>query len=374
MNKSVKITIFGSYSGHNKGDLAILISFIKNMSKRTREIMFLVPSKNPNVIMKALSGFEQEKVSIFKTITSYWGFHTIKSIKTSDLLVYGGGGLFFDNNPFNIFYNHLVNLFFLTLVNRLFFKKPIYIFSVGSSHLKSKVMISLTKYILNNSNYITVRDYHTANLFSRYLQRDVGLYYDPVFLIDGNNKISSHIENFINKLSDNSKIIVILNESFINQIRNNSRMQEMINVVNKLQEEYKVVLTYNTTISKHINKLYDSCDNINLEVFHPLDAEPGEIIYLYSIFDFAICVPMHAAIFAYNAGTKMITIEYDNKVKEFNKIIGNKNTVNINDLKRIPWNIEHYNDINWEKKANIKENALENFIKLKEIINAINTN
>ena len=235
-------------------------------------------------------------------------------------------------------------------------------------------MISMTKFILKNSSYITARDYRTADLFFRYSKKNVGLYYDPVFLTGGNSKISDYMEGFINRLADNSKIIFVLNETFLNQLRNNSKKQEMINVLNKLQEEYKVVLTYNTSVSNHINKLYDLCDKNNIEIFHPYDTKPEEIIYLYSIFDFAICVPMHAAIFAYNAGTKMITIEYDDKVQEFNKIIGNKNSVNIKDLKRIPWILEHYKEIDWGKKNIIKENASENFIKLKEIINVINTN
>lgn len=369
-----KVTVFGSYSGYNKGDLAILLSIIDNLLQNVKNYTLFIPSKKPTDLKEILPNFEENNVIIFKTITAYWGIQTLQIIRSSDLLIFGGGGLFFDKKPYNLFYNHIVNLFLITLANKLFFKKPIYLFSVGSSHLRSKIMISLTKYILKNSSCITARDYHTVDLFSRYSQKNIGLYYDPAFLIGGDSKISIYMENFIKKLDGNNKIIISFNESFLNQIRNNSKMQEMVNVINILQEKYKVVLTYNTTKSKHINKLYDLCEKNNLEIFHPYNTKPEEIIFLYSIFDFAICVPMHAAIFAYNAGTKMITIEYDDKVKEFNKIIGNTNTVNLNALKRIPWFLEHYNEIDWDKKNNIKENASENFIKLKEIINVFNTN
>ena len=368
-----KIAIFGSFSGYNKGDLAILLSMVTNLLHNEKKVTLFIPSKNPAVLCEILPKFEENNLTVFKTITAYLGMRTLQIIRSSDILIFGGGGLFFDKKPYNIFYNHIVNLFLLTLANKLFFKKPIYLFSVGSSHLRSKIMISMAKFILKNSSYITTRDDHTTDVFTQYSKKKVETHFDPAFLIDAAAKTTAHADNLLKK-SHERRIIFVFNELFLNQVYHDFKVHELVNIINRLQGKYQVVLSHNTIESKQIDQLYVLCDKHNLELYHPDKSKPEEIIRFYSFFDFAICVPMHSAIFAYNAGTNIITIEYDQKVYEFNKIIGNKNSVNIYDLKRIPFFIEHYNEIDWDKKNIIKENASQNFTKLKEIINAINTN
>ena len=92
---NMKIAVFGSYSGNNKGDLAIITSIVKNLLNNEKSITLFIPSKNPEALKAVLPKFEGNLVKVFKTITANWGISTLKIIKNTDLLIFGGGGLFF---------------------------------------------------------------------------------------------------------------------------------------------------------------------------------------------------------------------------------------------------------------------------------------
>jgi len=363
-----KASIFGSYSGHNKGDLAILFVLLKHLLKSSKGLNLLIPSKRPAKLKKVLPKFTEHEMVIYKTFTAYWGIGTLKSIASSDVLVFGGGGLFFDKKFYDPFSNHVINLFLITLVNNFFFKKPIYIFSVGASHLRSKMMLLMTSYILKSASRVTVRDHLTAKLFSKHYKREIKIFYDPAFLLESNIGKTPRIEQFCHQLSAEKKALFVFNSSFLIRIKKESKTGELVELINYLQKRYEVVLSSTTTECRLVDTLASLCEQKSLMVFHPGDINPEELITFFQCFDFVICVPMHAAIFSYNAGIRMITIEYDDKIKAFNRIIGNENSVKIDELKKIPLYIELYQEIEWNKKKIIRQNALTNILKLEEFI------
>lgn len=368
--RKTKIALFGSYSGYNKGDLSILVAMLKHLLQKQKDFQVLIPSKKPFALKKMLPEYAKNEISIYKTLTPCWGLYTLKNIKASDFLVFGGGGLFFDQKLYNIFSNHLLNLFCIVLLNNYLFKKPVYIFSVGASHLSSKIALFMTKFILNSADRVTVRDHYTKELFAKYCNSKVNLYYDPGFLLNAKKESVSSVEKFQNNLNAEpnfeQKILFVLSNSFLSRLNNNLEMSELINLINRLQGRYRVVLSYNTTASNLIRKLYNRCIQESLSLFHPRDLTPEEFISFFKIFDFSVCVPMHAAIFSYNAGVKMITVEHDHKIRAFNRIVGNENSVEVEQLSKIPRYIDNYRDINWGKKKHIRANALDNILKLKE--------
>ena len=367
--RKTKIALFGSYSGYNKGDLSILVAMLKHLLQKQKVFQVLIPSKKPFALKKMLPEYAKSEISIYKTLTPCWGLHTIKYIRASDVLVFGGGGLFFDRKLYDVFFNHIINLFFITLVNNLLFKKPVYIYAVGASHLGTKVALSMTKYILRSANHITARDYYTAEIFSKLQNSIVDVYYDPGFLLDGKDKAGPYIDSYTKSIDNEHKILFVFNKFFLSRIKDSPKMDELVSVINYLQKYYRVVLSHNTTECKLIDHLFKKCNQDRLSLFHPRGVTPEELITFFKIFDFAVCVPMHAAIFSYNAGIRMITVEYDDKVKAFNRIIGNKNSVGIEELNEIPRIIECYQKIDWNKKKEIRKNALNNIIKLKEFVN-----
>jgi polysaccharide pyruvyl transferase WcaK-like protein len=366
--RNFTIAVFGSYSGRNKGDLAILLSVIENLVKENQNLKIHVFSKQPENLLKTFPGHFLPYVIVHKSITAYLGLKTVGILKSTDLLIFGGGGLFFDKKPLNIFYNHVTNLFLLTLINKVVLKKPVYIFSVGASHIKSKVLLWMTKFILDNAQYVTVRDERTFQIFSALTHKKITLHYDPAFLLINDKSKRVGFPNLLKSDHPNERLLFVVNESIIKHHLRTKGTFGLVDLINALQEEYHVVLTSNNQACQPVNQLYDQCIQLRLTLFDPNDLTPQELIAFYRHFNFAICTPMHAAIFAYNAGVKLVTIEYDEKIPELNKIIGNKNSVSMDSLESLPDILVHYQEIDRSRQADIDRIVRENFRKLNQAI------
>ena len=59
---------------------------------------------------------------------------------------------------------------------------------------------------------------------------------------------------------------------------------------------------------------------------------PEELVFLFSRFNFVIASQMHAGVFAYLAGVRVLSLIYDDKVREFAKRIGNRNCLDMTQL------------------------------------------
>lgn len=354
--KKIEIAIFGSFSARSKGDLAILISMIENILKLNRNVDFFIPSKRPEELKKYIN---HENVTIYKTITAYFGLSTIKYMNKSEILVFGGGGLFFDQKMLNPFFNHIVNLFFLTLINKILFRKKTYLFSVGASHLNSKLGLALTGFILNNVDAITVRDNATFNLFSKLTDKRIDLFYDPAFLLEPSS--SKKVDKFVALLpNDKSKIVFCVNDSILRSCK-----ERIVQTLIKLQKKYFVFLCMNIDDQGILDDLFERSDIGSLLTVNRLDYSPQEIIRIFGYFDYVISAPMHASIFAFVANSKLITIDYDDKVKELNNILKSKNNIDLNERDlRMDSLDEKYESDNLIDCGQIRESALKNFLRL----------
>lgn len=325
-----KIAIFGSFSGINKGDVSIVYSIIENLNKINDNLYFIINSKNPTRINKYLIF---SNLTIYKAFTNYLGLNIFKTLKSSDVVVIGGGGLFFSKKIYNPFYNHIINISLLLIINKIFYKRPTFLYSVGSSHIKSKIAIKLTKFILANVDVITVRDEYTKEFFSKLTKKDIFLSRDPAFLLESEKNIN--IKKYIKKkLSKKMKnIIICINDVSFNIKTSKSKynINKFLKFVNMLSKEYNVVLFQNDSKINLLKKIvYQFNYTNNISYIEIKDLHPKEIIYLISKFDLSISLPMHFSIYSYLAKIPLITILYDDKVKNFNKIIKLKNSYELN--------------------------------------------
>lgn len=360
---SKKIIIFGAHSGKNKGDLAILLSMIKNMHELNKEITFYIPSKDTQRLRRYV---KDSKVKIFDVLTGHFGFKIFKYLKNSDLIIFGGGGLFFDRKLFNPFYNHLTNLFFITLLNKLFYKKPIILFSVGSSHLDAYLGKKLMKYILNNSEKIIVRDMQTKNLFSTLSKKKIDIIYDPSFLLEIENSKKT-IKNYQN--SKKKSIIICFNNSLF-KVRQSNNYDNFLNTINELSYKYSITLFQNDSKQDIVRKIKEDLDNnYKISILDDKDFSPYDIINLIKEFDIVVSAPMHFCIFSYIVKKKVIPIIYDEKVLEFCKITGNKKFVYMEEINNLPNIIDSYKQFSQNKMKLIKDNVHKGFLALNNYIN-----
>ncbi len=360
----MKISIWGSYSGINKGDTAILQSIIDQISKREPDVEYLISSKHPSELKKCING---RRVSIKRSLTSYIGLHTITYLKNSDFILIGGGGLFFDRALLNPFKNHIINLFFLTLLKKIFSKKPTIIFCVGSSHLNSQIAKYMTKFILAHADLIYVRDELSKKIFSELTKKDIFVFSDPVFLLkpQKTQRVTSIASN-LKKDSKKHNILLCINDSLFSVKNIKKTHMDLVHTINQLALDYSVFLYQNDRYQKTIKSIRHLL-HADISYFNSNELCPREIIYFFSQFDFVISSPMHGLLFAYQAKTKLVSINYDLKVNQFNQLICNKNQTEPDALSKLPFIIEHYQEIQsnstMKKQALSAFNALHDFIK-----------
>jgi len=415
----IKISLLGSYSGNNKGDLAIVQAIVSNLIHKLPGIEIHIPSKNPSQPERFLP--KQDNILVYRTITAYLGPQSLKRLRRADCLVYGGGGLFFDRKLYSPFYSHLLNLFTVTLLNKLLFKKPIYLFSVGVSKLDNRLARFMTKFILANASHISVRDERSQRVFSELTDKKIHLRYDPALLLKP--KSDQEVDQFVQQFTREKTLLICLNQTA------KKYTSELVTLIERFAKDHNVILYQNNRKQTIANYLWGELEDhrniykinfrnpksetlnpkqiLNSNVQNPkrLPAEalakagfghlsfgnlclfrisdlalricrrkhlnklsPGEIIYLFSKADYIMSFPMHGGIFAYLTGKPTALINYDPKVRELGKIIGNELVVEPKEFSAITPQLIQKRGISRRSIEKVKKCALQNFTDLKDFL------
>jgi polysaccharide pyruvyl transferase WcaK-like protein len=349
-----RITILGSFSGRNKGDLAILRSELIHLKKRAAKehlrdkpvrgepLTVYIFTKDVPQMRQYLSDLITDvkdnkgiSIKILRGFTSYIGPKTLPILAKSDKVVIGGGGIFFDTRLFDITFNHLLNLFIITLWLKLLGKQVI-IFAVGCSHLNSRLARWMTKVVLNNAKIVTARDELSKRIFSECTDKEIVLGRGPAFLLEPKKTVRA--EKIIQSWPTDRKILLCLSElMFIkkNVANPQNTLKQFLNHVSEFAEQngYTILTYTNYTNQSFASKTAKLCGKPAQAMLkgdnHLL---PEELIYLFSKFDFVIAAQMHVAIFTYIAGIALMNLIYDDKVKEFNKLVGNQNYLHLAEM------------------------------------------
>jgi len=334
------ICVLGSFSGRNKGDLAILRSQLVQLQRRARdELAVYIFTKDPGWMREYLrdliaGGLGERKVHIriLRSLTAYIGPKTFPVLARCDKIIIGGGGLFFDHRLFDISFSHLLNLFLVVRWIKLL-GKEVMINAAGWSYLGSRLGRWMTRIILNNAGVVSVRDELSRRIFRECTDKEIVLGADPTFLLEP--KKTARVERIIESWPEGKKILLSLHEHIFLRKElpehENVLKQFLVQVYEFAEHNGYSVLTYtNYTNQKFATKIAGLCGKSARTM---LEGEnhllPEEIIYLFSKVDFVIATQMHAGIFAYLAWVPLMSLIYDDKVEEFNRRIGNQNYLHI---------------------------------------------
>ncbi len=330
------ICVLGSFSGRNKGDLAILRSQLVQLQRRARdELAVYIFTKDPGWMREYLrdliaGGLGERKVHIriLRSLTAYIGPKTFPVLARCNKIIIGGGGLFFGQRLFDISFSHLLNLFIITLWLKLL-GKEVMVYAVGCSHLDSKLACWMTKIVLNNAKMVSVRDELSKRILSECADKEIMLGGDPSFLLKP--KKTARVERIVELWPQGKKILLSLHEYIFIRKKlpehENVLKQFLVQVYEFAEHNGYSVLTYtNYTNQKFASKIAKLCGKSARTMLkgenHLL---PEELIYLLSRVDFVVATQMHVGISAYLAEVPFISLVYDDKVEEFNKRIGNRN-------------------------------------------------
>lgn len=311
-----KIFICGSYHGNNFGDLAILDTFVGNLEK-SGEYNFNVLSKDPNGVTKSLGWENKTNVSFVPAKNL---FKIISAIRSSDKVIIGGGGLFFDYGFFDTILlvkkSQLLTWVGITLAARLF-RKRVYWYAVGVGPFSWFGRI-LMKIGSKCAYSIKVRDEGSLNLMKNELkitktQKSADIVFRRKFLEEV--KINQESKTQFNKIFF----------AFKGSETNLDKYSELISKVKSSFPNLEISLfstnpkTDNSThekLSKELSVNFIDTSNFNLAEF-------------YNIFnecDLLVSMRLHGLLIAFQEGivgvgisSEIEKIGYQNKVTQFQK-------------------------------------------------------
>jgi len=285
--KALIISHIHVWDKQNKGDVAIVLA-----------VQQLLRSRFSGVKIK---DFPVESLKTFNR-------RRLDQINRSDLVVFGGGGLFY--NYFLPFEQKMITAI----------KPPLVIFGVGYiqeigapelSPAKSKSLLNL----IRKARLIGVRDFYTRNFLIKQGVKPakIDLIGDPAILLSESKPAKL-------KLSAGMKIGLNLNYS--GWLGFGLWRQDILKAYQDLAhyfiQQYRAQIYY----LKH----HPGEDNIYPELKIPglkiIDLSPAEQKYAYGQLDLVVGMMLHASVLAFGAITPEINVAYDRRNYGFAKFIG----------------------------------------------------
>lgn len=284
MAKKKRVLISGYYGFDNFGDELILSLLLEKL----KDCHVTVMTANPR---KTFDTYGVHSIHTFNKAL------VMKELARCDVLISGGGSLL-QNVTSN------ASLLFYTMIIRfaLMLKKEVIIFAQGIGPIKGWLYNFITKSVLKEAKYVSVRDEKSKKLLDKWKVKS-NLVCDPAFSIEveapeRTQKIGIQLRRF-DTLTDE------LFDNIIAQIRQRyyGREIELLSLQDELDAGISQVF---------INKLKAVEPKANVKLVTGLSVQ--QIIDRLSQYDCLIGMRYHACLVAAKFGVKTLAIAYDQKV------------------------------------------------------------
>ena len=372
-----KIIITDNYSSYNGGDAAILSGMVQSLKKRIPDAEFLVLSSFPEAVREVnkINGVSDVLVYVtnnrlrniagkiglsflvplkgtFKMLRYIvWGFfrrsdidfkwilnskehETAEAYHQADIIIGCGGGYINDNYKPAIL-GRLFNLWF-----GKFLGKPVMIYAQSLGPFNTRFYRFLSRYVFDNIDLITTRDVISKNILE-----DIGVTKTPVYanadaaiLLEPSK--GNGIEGILNDLDLNEKDKPIIGITvrtwaygFENPVEVNERF--MRNIAKFADYHVKLnkfkIVFFSTPINKgrYYSTDMDTVDEIVSMMKHKDKVKtiinkysPSELKRICGQMDIVIGTRMHSSILSSNMGVPVIGIEYEFKIRDYLKSLG----------------------------------------------------
>lgn len=281
-----KVVISGYYGFKNFGDETIL-SLLVNMLKDSVSDITVI-SSDPNYTQSV------HNVHCIKTFDLK---NIVNTIKSSDILISGGGSLLQDVTSLKSLVYYLI-----VISIALFFSKKVIIFAQGIGPINSKFGYIITRYILKKCHYISVRDYKSHELLKSWnINSDI--VNDPVFSLPVSALPKTKTVGVQLRNSRN------MNEEFIENLA--------VSVCSEFSGYDIKILSLQDSIDLDICNRFKEIiignnPDINVSIYSNLNH--NEVIEQISSCEYLIAMRFHAIITALLTEVKVLPINYDIKV------------------------------------------------------------
>lgn len=314
MKKHVFIT--GYYGFGNTGDEAILQAMISNLRSLQPDLRITVASARPD-----------QTAAQHGTDAILWSnaHEILNTIRTADLVLIGGGGLFHDYwgiDPATVLTDNHSGIAFYTTSALLanLYSKPLMVYGVGVSELVSEHGKQFTKVTCDAANAVTVRDERSRDLLRSIgvAKDNIEVTADPAFAIP----VCDKIQNKAN-LPGRSIGIALRNWNIgvhpdfwerelaaaIDQIVQNEAIEVELFPFQKFTGE----LEDDVAVSRRVRDRANSKAHITIV---DENLSPCELLARIAQCDLILAMRLHGAIFGMIANVPVVALSYDVKLDD----------------------------------------------------------
>lgn len=318
MNKKEEVLIYGWFGHENLGDELILKSIIDLIKQSKKDIKINVMGSKPKNIeryhseLNIVSTYVDINIKSIMRTLKYNPFKVIRNLLLSDYLVIGSGGALSDWNPAST-----KTLFFLINFFAKVRKKPIIMLGVGAGPIIKEESKIKFKQVLEQVDYITLRDNESYQLLKSIGLKNVHLTNDVVYeLKEDLSKISMK-----NNLERNNIGIVIAPLLLNSEEKKLNYKNEIIKYIKKVKE-----LGGNPTLipfqyEYDINLLDEIKESVEIEICTIGKDNMWKIIDEFKKQDIIVGMRFHSVVLSIILNIPVIPIIYHEKVysavKEF---------------------------------------------------------
>lgn len=344
--KYVKSVLMSGYYGFdNSGDDAILKAVVKDLKKLNDDLSITVLSKNPK---------KTEEMYPVKAVNRFSVSDVINAIKSTNMLISGGGSLLQDVTSSRSLWYYLAVMAMAKMYN-----KPVMVYANGIGPINKKFNRYLTKLVLNKVDIITLRD----NMSRDYVEglnvknKEIYVTADPVFTLEPSPK------NVIDKIFSDEGIPTegqLIGISVREWKKAENLEEKVANTIDYLIKNYgaSVVLIpmhypedleFSNKVLNLVNE--DGCYLLKKKY------SVEEIMGVIRELDIIVAMRLHSLIYAATQSIPMVGLVYDPKVEGILDSIGMKYMSNVEGLQvnHLISNIDYV----WNHKEELKSD-LEN--------------
>lgn len=331
--KDICLTAF--IGSNNKGDEAIFISTLKNLTDIQEISSVTVLTLNVNKTNELIRKYiHTQKPLLIKNVSSP---SAIPSIKESDYLIIGGGGLVQDqtsifNIPYHFWKAYLANLYNTKLIFH----------SLGVGPIKNPISKYFVKNIFNKASVITVRDSVSKDLLKNLgVTKRIEVTADPAISLNGKDYQESN-KSDISTTCGESLLGVSLRHWFdtykflpvsivkklgLRSSKDSKRYQNFINEIalslDYLSSTHNLKIVFIPFWEERDNKVHrDVIERMNTTNFQVIeDKDPIQTLNLVGKCDYYLGMRLHSLIFSFTKNVPFVAINYAPKVENFLEIL-----------------------------------------------------
>ncbi|MCL2187391.1 MAG: polysaccharide pyruvyl transferase CsaB [Defluviitaleaceae bacterium] len=302
------IMLSGYYGYANSGDDALLDAVISALRREKPDVSLLVLSRNPQETLRETGVFSINRLNFFSVR---------KYMKRTRLIVYGGGSHMQDITSTRslVYYTFLVHM-------AKFMGLRVMLYGNGIGPINHPRNITKARRALNACDYVSLRDPDSLEFVKNIgvQNPNIHLSVDPVFSLDLSNGSVPSLSSDMPVLQGSDYFAVSLRPWKYNEAH---FVEKMVEAIHYTAQQYALTPLLIPMESIDLPILRETAKRLTCPyILLPRVYRHNEIIAAIAKTKFALCMRLHALIYAAVAGLPVIGLIYDPKVANFIAYMG----------------------------------------------------